>query len=240
MKAMILAAGRGTRMRPLTERAPKALLQVGGASLIAHHLTRLRNAGISEVVINLGHLGAAIKACLQAGDAYGMQITYSDEGTHLLETAGGIVKALPLLGDGPFFVVNADVYTDYTIRPITLQPPAQAHLVMVDNPAHNPHGDFGLVDGFLVPRAPHCLTFSGMGYYTAALFNALPPQPLALRQVLQTAVAQRRVSGEHYLGKWADVGTHRATGSAAPPIRQCEQRRHLNAAGECILWAPVA
>ena len=134
MKAMILAAGQGMRMRPLTERIPKALIEVNGACLIEHHLMRIRDAGITNVVINLGHLGTMIKNKLKDGGNYGVRIVYSDESTYILETAGGIINALPLLGDDLFFVINADVYTDYEIHPATLQPPIQAHLIMVNNP----------------------------------------------------------------------------------------------------------
>ena len=138
MKAMILAAGQGTRMRPLTNRIPKALLKVNGVCLIEHHLMRIRDAGITEVVINLGHLGTMIKETLKDGSSHGVRIAYSDEETQVLETAGGIINALPLLGDDPFFVVNADVYTDYAIHPMALKAPVQAHLIMVDNPLAQP------------------------------------------------------------------------------------------------------
>ena len=217
MKAMILAAGQGTRMRPLTNRIPKALLKVNGVCLIEHHLMRIRDAGITEVVINLGHLGTMIKETLKDGSSHGVRIAYSDEGTQVLETAGGIINALPLLGDAPFFVVNADIYTDYTIHPMTLKASVQAHLIMVDNPPHNRAGDFGIADGLLVNRAETQLTFSGMGYYTAALFDQLPPQHLPLLKVLQPAIAQGRVSGEHYRGKWMDIGTIERLNSAQTP-----------------------
>ena len=207
MKAMILAAGQGMRMRPLTERIPKALIEVNGTCLIEHHLLRIRDAGITDVVINLGHLGTMIKDKLKDGSNYGVRIVYSDEGTNILETAGGIINALPLLGDDLFFVINADVYTDYEIHPTTLQAPTKAHLVMVDNPSHNPDGDFGMVDNLLVDDATTQLTFSGMGYYTAALFEGLKPQRLPLLKVLQRAIARNLISGEHYRGKWVDIGT---------------------------------
>lgn len=207
MKAMILAAGQGTRMRPLTYRIPKALIKVNGMRLIEHHLRRIRNAGISEVVINLGHLGAMIKETLKDGSAYGVRIAYSDEGADVLETGGGIINALTLLGDDLFFVVNSDVYTDYEIRPIVLETPVQAHLIMVDNPPHNRAGDFGLSNGILVNDAETQLTFSGMGYYVAALFDQWPSQRLPLLKVLKPAIEKGLISGEHYKGKWMDVGT---------------------------------
>ena len=207
MKAMILAAGQGTRMRPLTERIPKALIEVNGRCLIEHHLMRIRDAGITDVVINLGHLGAMIKDKLKDGGNYEVRIIYSDEGAHTLETAGGIINALPLLGDDLFFVINADVYTDYEIHQTILQAPIKAHLVMVDNPSHNPDGDFGIADNLLVDDTATQLTFSGMGYYIAALFEGLKPQRLPLLKVLQPAITRGLISGEHYRGKWVDIGT---------------------------------
>ena len=207
MKAMILAAGQGMRMRPLTEHIPKALIEVNGACLIEHHLIRIRNAGITDVVINLGHLGTMIKDKLKDGGNYGVRIVYSDEGTHTLETAGGIINALPLLVDDLFFVINADIYTDYEIHPTTLQAPIQAHLIMVNNPPHNPGGDFGIANNLLAHNATTQLTFSGMGYYTTALFEGLQPQQLPLLKVLQPAITHGLISGEHHQGKWVDIGT---------------------------------
>ena len=207
MKAMILAAGQGMRMRPLTERIPKALIEVNGACLIEHHLMRIRDAGIIDVVINLGYLGAMIKDKLKDGGNYGVRIVYSDEGAHILETAGGIINALPLLGNDLFFVINADVYTDYEIYPTTLKAPVQAHLIMVDNPSHNPDGDFGIANSLLVNDATTQFTFSGMGYYTAALFERLKPQRLPLLKILQPAIVRGLISGEYYQGKWVDIGT---------------------------------
>lgn len=207
MKAMILAAGRGMRMRPLTDNIPKALIEVNGVRLIERHLINIRDAGITEVVINLGHLGRMIQETIKDGSAYGVHITYSDEGANILETGGGIIKALPLLGDNPFFVVNTDVYTDYKIRPVTLKTSTKAHLVMVDNPEHNRGGDFALTDDILNNHAKTKLTFSGMGYYTPALFNQLPLQRQPLVDILKPAIEQNSISGEHYRGKWIDVGT---------------------------------
>ena len=217
MKAMILAAGKGERMRPLTDRIPKALVKVDDLSLIEHHLMRIRDAGINEVVINLGHLGAMIKETLKDGSAYGVRITYTDEGNHILETAGGIINALPFLGSNSFFVINTDVYTNYKIRPVTLKTSVQAHLIMVDNPSHNPTGDFGLADGILVNDAKTQLTFSGMGYYSTALFEGLAPIHKPLLKVLRPAVAKGLVSGEHYRGKWVDVGTIERLNSVQVP-----------------------
>ena len=207
MKAMILAAGRGMRMRPLTDNIPKALIEVNGVRLIERHLINIREAGIVEVVVNLGHLGRMIQETIKDGSAYGVHITYSDEGANILETGGGIIKALPLLGDDPFFVVNTDVYTDYKIHPVTLKAPIKAHLVMVDNPEHNRGGDFALTDDILNNHAKTKLTFSGMGYYTPALFNGLPLLRQPLVDILKPAIEQSLISGEHYRGEWIDVGT---------------------------------
>ena len=207
MKAMVLAAGRGVRMRPLTEHMPKALIKVNGTPLIVHHLLRLRAAGITEIVINLGYLGEMIRDELGDGSAYGVNIVYSDEASDVLETGGGIIKALPLLGDTLFFAVNADVYTDYKIQPLALKAPTQAHLVMVNNPKHNLAGDFGLSGGYLVHQSFTKLTFSGMGYYTVDLFAQFARRRLPLIEILYSAIGQGLVSAEHYRGKWVDVGT---------------------------------
>jgi len=213
MKAMILAAGRGKRMRPLSDRTPKALLEVGGKALIEHHLARLRAAGVAEVVINVAHLAAAIRARLGDGARYGLHIRYSDETGGVLETGGGIARALPHLagGDGDVFVViNADVFTDYAVRRPDLGGD-HAHLVLVDNPPHRPRGDF-LLNGQRLSRkhgAP--LTFSGIGYYRRTLFSELPhgdnAKPAPLAPLLEQAIAQNRISGEHHQGLWADIGT---------------------------------
>ena len=213
MKAMILAAGRGRRMRPLTDDTPKALLEVAGKPLIEHHLERLRAAGIGEVAINVAHLGGAIQARLGDGARYNLRIHYSDESGGVLETGGGIVKALPLLADanGVFFVVNADVFTDYAVcRPDLGE--LHAHLVLVDNPPHRPHGDFRL-DGARVTTDGAAagggmrLTFSGMGYYRAELFAGAAAIPRPLAAFLYEGIAQGRIGGEHYRGLWTDVGT---------------------------------
>lgn len=207
MKAMILAAGRGLRMRPLSNTTPKALLKIAGTCLIDYHLQRVRAAGITEVVINLDHLGEMIREHLKDGQQYGLQIHYSDESGYPLETAGGIIKALPLLGDEPFFVINADVYTDYAIQPGLKIASVLAHLVMVDNPPEHACGDFCLRDGYLHQNSSAKLTFSGMGYYQPALFEAQPVKRLPLTELLLPAIAAHTISGEHYRGIWADIGT---------------------------------
>jgi len=209
VRAMILAAGRGERLRPLTDRLPKPLVAVGGRPLIEHHLHALARAGITEVVVNLAHLGAQIRARLGDGARFGLAIRYSDEGGRGLETGGGIHRALPLLGTEPFLVVNADVYTDYPFGALPLLAPGDlAHLVLVDNPPHHPQGDFhldgaGRVHAEGAPR----LTFAGIGVYRPELFRDCAPGAFPLAPLLRAAMAAGRVSGEHYRGRWVDVGT---------------------------------
>ncbi len=211
---MILAAGRGERMRPLTDRCPKPLLEVGGRPLIAWHLRRLAAAGIRDVVINHAWLGDRIEAALGDGAAYGLRIRYSAE-TEALETAGGIAKALPLLGDGPFLVVNGDVWCDWDpgrARSIASQLDALGWLcwcVLVANPEHHPRGDFALRDGRL--RAgddAERLTFAGIGIYRPELFAAVPPGGRApLAPLLREAAARGLAGAERHPGRWVDVGT---------------------------------
>lgn len=206
MRAMILAAGRGKRMRPLTDHTPKPLLPVGGRALIEHHLLRLAVAGYREVVINLAWLGAQIRAVLGDGSRFGLHIRYSEEPPGALETAGGIRHALPLLGDRPFLAINGDIWCDHPLTP--LDPgTALAHLVLVDNPAQHPQGDFALRHGHINADGEPRLTFSGIGYYRPELFTNLAEgcQPLAPR--LREAMTAGKVTGEHYRGDWLDVGT---------------------------------
>jgi MurNAc alpha-1-phosphate uridylyltransferase len=209
MKAMILAAGRGERMRPLTDHTPKPLLQAGGKPLIVWHIERLAQAGFRELVINHAHLGRQIEEALGGGERWGVRISYSDEGK-ALETAGGIAKALPLLGDRPFLVVNGDVYTDYDFERLRSQPMegVAAHLVLVDNPPQHPAGDFGLADGKLVEQGEERLTFSGIGVYRPEFFASVAPGAKAkLAPLLFAALASGQVTAEHYRGVWVDVGT---------------------------------
>lgn len=206
MKAMILAAGRGERMRPLTDQTPKPLLQAGGRSLIEYHLLALAEAGIGEVVVNHAHLGGRIEAALGDGSDYGVTIRYSPEGT-ALDTGGGIRNALPLLGEAPFIVVNGDIWSDYPFARLPEHLAGLAHLVMVANPPHHPEGDF-VLDGTAVrdgddPR----LTFSGIGIYHPRLFDGTPAGAFPLAPLLRQAMAAGRVSGEYYTGRWVDVGT---------------------------------
>jgi MurNAc alpha-1-phosphate uridylyltransferase len=213
VKAIILAAGLGTRMRPLTDHLPKPLLQAGGSALIEYHLRNLAAAGIREIVINHFHLGDKLEAALGDGSRYGVQIQYSRE-TVRLETAGGIVKALPLLGSEAFAVVSGDIWTDYDFR--RLQPvdgrTTLARLVMVDNPPHHPQGDFVLdYAGRLRLRVAHeavrgC-TYSGISVMHPALFAGLTEEPLPLRPVLDKAIAAGQVAGEQFGGRWFDIGT---------------------------------
>lgn len=207
---MILAAGRGERMRPLTDRTPKPLLVAGGKPLIVWHLQRLVAAGFRRVVINHAYLGAQIEAYLGNGADFGIEIEYSPEET-ALETAGGIAHALPMLGDEPFLVVNGDVWTDYDFAPICssdLAAERLAHLVLVANPHHNLKGDFALKNGLVQSEGTPRLTFSGIGCYHPALFAGLDPeQPARLAPLLRSAMQQGRVSGECYAGLWYDIGT---------------------------------
>ncbi len=207
MKAMILAAGRGERMRPLTDHIPKPLLKVGGKSLIVWHLERLAKAGFKEVVINHAHLGEQIEQALGDGSVWGLNVQYSPE-TSALETAGGIANALPLLGDAPFLVVNGDVFTEIDFGALQLVSPNLAHLVMVDNPPQHPDGDFVVDSGKVTNQGNHKLTFSGIGIYHPALFvDVERGQAAKLAPLLRTAMIKGLVTGEHYQGIWHDIGT---------------------------------
>lgn len=207
MKAMILAAGRGERMRPLTDATPKPLLRIGGQTLIEHHIHALTQGGITELVINHAHLGEQIVKALGDGDAYGVSIQYSPEPDAALETGGGVYNALPLLGDAPFVVVNADIWTDYRFDGLPQTPAGMAHLVMVDNPEHHPGGDFSLSNDQLSQQGPHMLTFSGIGVYRPALFADCTPGAFPLGPLLRAAMDREEVSGEQYTGRWFDIGT---------------------------------
>jgi MurNAc alpha-1-phosphate uridylyltransferase len=207
MKAMLLAAGRGERMRPLTDHTPKPLLRVGGQTLIGHHITALARAGFRELVINHAHLGAQLVAALGDGSDYGVHIDYSPEPPGALETGGGIFHALPLLGAGPFAVVNADIWTEFDFAALPRQPDGLAHLVLVDNPPHHRQGDFALRNGRVSADGAPRLTFSGIGVYRPALFDGCPGGPFPLAPLLRRALAAGPVSGERYCGTWFDIGT---------------------------------
>lgn len=213
MKAMILAAGRGERLRPLTDTCPKPLLDVGGKALIAWHIERLARVGVCDLVINIAHLGEQIPKYLGTGASFGVNIAYSHEKQGALETAGGIATALNLLGDAPFLLVNGDVWTDYDFAKLKAHDLGEkmAHLVLVDNPEHHPSGDFVLrQDGFLQAKTAqdHTLTFAGLSKCSPILFADLPKNQAAkLAPLLLAAMAKQHISGEHFCGRWLDVGT---------------------------------
>ena len=208
MKAMILAAGRGERMRPLTDHTPKPLLLVAGKPIIEHTITQLVAAGFTEIVINHAHLGAQIEATLGNGQALGASICYSPEGEQGLETAGGIINALPLLGDEIFLVVNGDIATDFDFATLKNIPVDLAHLVLVANPKHHPEGDFGLDDtGLVYEHAHEQYTFSGIGLYSPKLFHNLPAGSRKLGPLLRQAIAKQQISGQKFIGFWIDIGT---------------------------------
>ena len=217
MKAMILAAGRGERMRPLTDHTPKPLLKVGGRPLIVWHLERLAQAGFKEIVINHAHLGAQIEAVLGNGASWGLSIKYSPEKI-ALETAGGIANALPLLTENgtkakPFLVVNGDIYTEIDFKSAALQANrgghlSLAHLVLVDNPPQHPQGDFAIEAGMLKNEGPQMLTFSGVGVYHPNLFAAIiRGESAKLAPLLRIAIDNNAASAEYYQGVWHDIGT---------------------------------
>ncbi len=209
MKAMILAAGKGERLRPLTLHTPKPLVRAGGIPLIEFHVRALAVAGFTELVINHAWLGQQIEDYLGDGKRFGVRIDYSAEGEPL-ETGGGIFKALPLLGEKPFLVVNGDIWTNYEFADLRLPPRGLAHLVLVDNPDHHQAGDFRLYEGRVsdaVAGEPS-LTYSGMAVLHPQLFADSQPGAFKLAPLLRAAMADGRVSGEHFVGRWIDVGTH--------------------------------
>lgn len=218
---MILAAGRGERMGPLTATQPKPLLAIGDRPLIEHHVVRLAASGIEELVVNLSYRGNQIRALLGDGSRYGVPIGYSEEGEPPLETAGGIVQALPLLGEEPFLVVNSDVYTDFDFR-VLVEGPRVPTLVLVPNPKHHPGGDFGLdAEGFVTPMPP-LFTYAGVAVFEPRLFAGLEPGRRPLKPLLDAAIARRELEGLKFSGSWLDVGT---------PERLAEARAHA-AGGE--------
>lgn len=217
MKAMILAAGRGERMRPLTDHTPKPLLQVGGKALIVWHLENLAKAGFKEIVINHAHLGGQIETALGDGSQWGLRIAYSPEST-ALETAGGIANALPLLTQSgtrvaPFLVVNGDIFTTFDFASIRLQQNRLAHLVLVDNPPQHPQGDFAIEHGLLAHKSAilntqKVCTFSGIGVYHPDLFAGIAHgQAAKLAPILRAAINENKASAEYYQGIWHDIGT---------------------------------
>ncbi len=207
MRVMILAAGRGERMRPLTDVTPKPLLPVAGKALIVHLIEQLARAGLRDLVVNHAHLGHQFEDYLGDGSRFGARIIYSPEPEGGLETGGGIYQALSLLDSDPFIVVNGDIWTDFPFErlPPTLE--ALAHLVLVDNPPHHPQGDFSLEDGWARSDGEPRLTFSGIGVYHRSLFAHCQPERFPLAPLLRAAMEQGKVSGEYYGGRWRDVGT---------------------------------
>ena len=220
MKALIFAAGRGERMRPLTDRRPKPLLDAGGKPLIVWHLERLAAAGVNEVCINISHLADCFAPALGDGARWGLTLRLIDEGEVPLETGGGMLNALPFLGDQPFLVINGDIWTDFEFRRLALGSTDLARLVMVDNPDHHPRGDFALgEDGRLAPDGETRLTYAGIGLYRSALLEgwrsligdsadaSRSPPRFKLAPLLSRAIDQGRVSALHHHGGWTDVGT---------------------------------
>jgi MurNAc alpha-1-phosphate uridylyltransferase len=231
--AMILAAGRGERMRPLTDHTPKPLLAAGGKPLIVWHIENLARAGVTEVVINHAHLGQQIEDALGDGARFGVHIRYSPERPAALETAGGIAHALHLLGDAPFAVVNGDIWCDYDFSHLPGHAAALAHdgdlahLVLANNPPHHPAGDFCLSGRRVRPAGGDRLTFSGIGLYKPALFAHLDRNAAApLAPLLREQIAQGRVSGEHHTGRWVDVGTPQRLEQLDKDLRQQQNSRH--------------
>ena len=208
MKAMVLAAGRGERMRPITDRIPKPLVPVAGKPLIVYHLEALARAGVRDVVINLAYRGAQIREALEDGSRYGVRIAYSDEGPEPIETGGGIFKALPLLGAQPFIVVNGDIWTDFDVATLTpLDDGAHARLVMVPNPSRVANGDFALDGDYVTEGDKDRFTYSGIGVFSTEFFHDCQPGRFPLRPLLSRAIAARKLKGQVYRGVWLDIGT---------------------------------
>lgn len=218
MRAMILAAGHGERMRPLTDNLPKPLLEVNGKALIQYHVENLARSGMSSIVINHARLGAQIERYLGDGSRFGADITYSPEGDTPLETGGGIYNALPLLGADPFVVVNADIWADFPFHTLPPQPTHLAHLVLVPNPPHHPGGDFSLTGAQAGVAGAPIYTFSGIAVYRPELFAGCQRGAFSLTPLLRNAASRQLVTGELYGGNWMDIGT---------PERLEELRRKL-------------
>ncbi len=206
MRAMILAAGRGERLRPLTDHIPKPLIEAGGKPLILHLIESLVRGGIDEIIVNTAHLGEKIQARLGDGRAFGATIHYSPE-HEALETGGGIYRALPLLGPAPFLVINGDIATDFPFGTLKDRPIDLAHLVLVPNPDHHPQGDFGLAEGLALEQGSPQFTFGGIGVYRPELFSECSAGRFPLAPLLRTAMKASRVSAELWPGFWMDIGT---------------------------------
>ncbi|MBS0555838.1 MAG: nucleotidyltransferase family protein [Proteobacteria bacterium] len=204
-RALIFAAGRGMRMRPLTDATPKPLLRAGGKRLIEWHLENLARAGVREVVINTAHLAEQFPAALGDGSRWGLRIHYSYEGPEPLETGGGMLHALPLFGVEPFIAVNGDIFTDFDFSTLPQNLQGLAHLVLVDNPPQHPHGDFALRDGRVFDEPQ--LTFAGIGVYRPELLEGQAPGKFGIVPILRAAMRTGNVTGEHCRGVWNDIGT---------------------------------
>ena len=207
MKAMVLAAGRGERMRPLTDMMPKPLVPVAGKPLIAYHLERLAAAGVRDVVVNLSWLGHCIREALRDGSDYRLSISYSPEGPVPLETGGGIFKALPLLRPGPFLVINGDTWSDIDYSRLALEDGANGRIVLVPNPTYHLRGDFGVEGDVVVDRETDRFTYSGVGVYRPEFFDGCSPGRFPMLPLLKRAIAARLLRGEVHRGEWCDVGT---------------------------------
>ncbi len=207
MRAMILAAGRGERLRPLTDTTPKPLLQVGGQSLIERHLEKLAAAGFREIIINLAYRADMIRDTLGNGSTWGLNIHYSLEPTAALGTGGGIQKALPLLGESPFAIINSDVFSHYPLARLRAIKCNHAHLVMVPNPTHNPDGDFVLQGGHIILDGQPRYTFSGISVYHPRFFDSAPGGRYSVVPILRAAAAEQKLTGEIFRGSWHDIGT---------------------------------
>ncbi len=203
--AMILAAGRGERMRPLTDTTPKPLLKIAGKPIIEYHIERLVAAGYEKIIINTHHLADQIHSYLGNGKQFNTHIEYSDEQPEALETGGGIFKALPKLGDDFFCVINGDIFCNHDLQPPTLEKNILAHLILVKNPLHNPSGDFGLEKGLITNNKEY--TFSGIGWYHANLFTDCVAGKFPLAPLLREFIEKGKVSGNIHAGKWVDIGT---------------------------------
>ncbi|HEX7371062.1 MAG TPA: nucleotidyltransferase family protein [Rhodanobacteraceae bacterium] len=243
MKALLFAAGLGNRMRPLTDTTPKPLLVAGGKRLIEWHLERLAASGIRDVVINIAHLAKQFPATLGDGPRYGVRIQYSREGDVPLETGGGMLHAIALLGDAPFLAINADTFTDFDFACLPATPGGVAELVLVDNPPQHPHGDFGIdANGKLLPRmdspgATHVLTFAGIGVYRPEILrnwravigdtegSAATPPRFSLTPLLRAAIARGDMSWRYHRGTWTDVGTPERLAELDTRLQQQHQPR---------------
>mgnify|MGYP003664083428 FL=1 len=207
MKVMILAAGRGERMRQLTNNCPKPLLKIAGRSIIERLILTLKKQGFNEFVINIAYLGQQIKQALGSGEQWGVQIEYSDEGDTALETGGGIFKALPLLGNQHFLVVNADVWAEFPYNSLMTKTDNKIHLLLVNNPPHHPEGDFSLKEGLVVSPRDKTFTYSGIGVFHPAVFAQEEPGIFPLAPIIRRFISRSEVSGELLEGEWIDVGT---------------------------------